>query len=634
MKYTSWNNFNLLDYYHENKNQNTQYLLRNVNFSQANLYFANFQHCHFIDCIFTDAILEGAELIFSCFEKCHFNRANLSFCNLSNSTFTHCSLENTNLTCSIISSTLFLKQTNLTQSNFSSCVITGKTMFEHCNLTLVNFQNCQFSHTVVFQDNMNITYFEDYPNFQNSFGLDEKYLNEHDDLLDNFIKNAIVNLYYDQNHLFINKQKQNLQKREQWKNNQHSQMVILPSFKKQKLINKMNDFFVKGKNEQILEYSASNLIMHLYMAYLRKKYNISCANSENLIINVGNNFSTEQKTKTKEYNNFILAAKIAKCIGNNQFLTNIFLIPVSIVHDNSEGHMNMLIYRSSTRTFEHFEPHGDTFAGQESEIEEINSAFIDFTDAVNEYIEIITITPPYDKIRFESSSDIMCPYGLQGIEEKAANKKDLEGEGYCMAWSMFFGEMCLRNPMLTGKEIYEYIYDELLQQQNSSNYLQSLIRGYVNYIFGKLEEEYKVMFGKNFTKENLAKSINEFSEKESKKVFQIINLQKDIQQMNAQSKNDLLNQNLLEEELKERYGEDWLHESNNAFKKPKRTTTSSSNKKRKLTTSSLTRKKRKTVLGSSTSTTSKSSRSKTKTKSKSSKSNKPKLLGSSTSSSG
>lgn len=87
----------------------------------------------------------------------------------------------------------------------------------------------------------------------------------------------------------------------------------------------------------------------------------------------------------------------------------------------------------------------------------------------------------------------LCPIqykGLQIIEGK--HKDDKKDNGYCAAWSMFFTELCLRNPSISGFELLTRIRNilEKMTEEQQSKYLKELMRGYANYIKEKLHQYY------------------------------------------------------------------------------------------------------------------------------------------------
>jgi hypothetical protein len=91
-------------------------------------------------------------------------------------------------------------------------------------------------------------------------------------------------------------------------------------------------------------------------------------------------------------------------------------------------------------------------------------------------------------------------WGLQTLENSSVLKKD-KGEpgGYCSIWSMFFAELCLKNPDKSSEEILEDIYNYLTTKENANNYLKKVIRGYSGYIVETVNIYLKIFFKPTYT---------------------------------------------------------------------------------------------------------------------------------------
>jgi hypothetical protein len=150
-------------------------------------------------------------------------------------------------------------------------------------------------------------------------------------------------------------------------------------------------------------------------------------------------------------------------------------------------HANLLVYRKNTNEIEHFEPHGRRFLGEHYGI--VNDKLTEFLEeAILQLNKIFkdegTKMSPIVLIKAHN----VCPrMGLQVLEEKSAFPKNpKEPGGYCSAWSMFFAELCLKNPEISSRLIYEAIMKKGELYRNQPNYFKSVIRGYTCFINKKI----------------------------------------------------------------------------------------------------------------------------------------------------
>ena len=112
-------------------------------------------------------------------------------------------------------------------------------------------------------------------------------------------------------------------------------------------------------------------------------------------------------------------------------------------------------------------------------------------------------------IKFIESNEV-CPYidGLQNLESSSIFIKIIgEPIGYCAAWSMFFTELCLKNPEIPSSTLINYIFNtfESMNNMEKSNYLKRVIRGYSVFINEKLNKYFSVFFKSELTIEKLQK---------------------------------------------------------------------------------------------------------------------------------
>ena len=158
----------------------------------------------------------------------------------------------------------------------------------------------------------------------------------------------------------------------------------------------------------------------------------------------------------------ILANLLLNCIINPSI--KIIIIPVQIYFSDLTGHSNVLIYRKKLNQIEHFEPHGQNYLINENDVYNkiIKKWMSVFIFRIN--TKLFKIKEP--AIKFIESSEV-CPYidGLQNLEDLSTLNKiaGVEPEGYCVAWSMFFTELCLKNPEIPSSILINYIFNALQQ---------------------------------------------------------------------------------------------------------------------------------------------------------------------------
>jgi hypothetical protein len=171
--------------------------------------------------------------------------------------------------------------------------------------------------------------------------------------------------------------------------------------------------------------------------------------------------STEEHQIMTQLSN--LSELLVDCIVNVK--SKIIILPVQFILPQDQGHSNILIYRKKLNQIEHFEPHGSTFARNQSDIYNLR---IDrwirvFVLLLNTKLKIIK----KPDIKYISSSEV-CPRidGLQNLESWSNLTKiaDIEPGGYCAAWSLFFTELCLKNPETPSSELMNYILYHILFQ--------------------------------------------------------------------------------------------------------------------------------------------------------------------------
>jgi hypothetical protein len=280
-----------------------------------------------------------------------------------------------------------------------------------------------------------------------------------------------------------------------------------PIHKIDKLLNILNK-----SGEQISQFIGYTTVEQLFYIYLLKKYKNHCLLFDsttylNITINLKKNYVTNpQITIFKKY-----AKQVCNCINKNM---DTIIMPFSLNFEKEIGsHANVMIYRKRTNQIEHFEPHGGNFRGSTKHTYEYNNLIynnlVALTAIINKCLKTNSVT-------FVHSSNIclatdFARNGFQSLEENCSIAKiiSIEGSGYCAAWSMFFTELCLRNPKYSSKELIEIIDIYFKEKKTVTGiedlkiYLRKVIRGYANFINEKILKYFSVIIGEDITIANL-----------------------------------------------------------------------------------------------------------------------------------
>jgi hypothetical protein len=262
---------------------------------------------------------------------------------------------------------------------------------------------------------------------------------------------------------------------------------------------------LERKGETIVSICGYSNIEALFYLYLIKKYKSKCVTKKigkleredtllGMSINIKFKLTKEEEAKMRE--EFVILAKtLTQCIKKGE---NTIIIPLNYYKGFQPiGHSNMLIYRRRTNVIEHFEPHGGLFKGDEKEQ-------LNIENKINFFIRIFNVELKKNNIPDVSYVEAtnVCPYlrGLQTLENSSLLKKS-KGEpgGYCSIWSMFFAELCLKNPDKSSEEILENIYIYLTTKASAENYLKKVIRGYSGYVVESVNTYLKIFFKPTYT---------------------------------------------------------------------------------------------------------------------------------------
>lgn len=263
--------------------------------------------------------------------------------------------------------------------------------------------------------------------------------------------------------------------------------------------------YLHRKGETIFDFVGSDYVEILFYLYLLKKYKSDCyvgiekkRRRLGLSIDIKADYTKKEMVEMEEYLNDV-ASQVADCIIRGKTM---IIIPLQI--KTSEGfHANVLIYRKNNNELEHFEPHGKFYSFKEKEegyVEKTKDKLFNiFVKIIN--TELIRSRYKMPPIKYTKSNDV-CPYihGMQNYEGMSQIKTTkAEPGGYCVAWSMFFTELCLKNPEIPSSVLLDNIYDKLVKTENAADYLKKVIRGYAGMIYEKFTKMLSVFFKEKVT---------------------------------------------------------------------------------------------------------------------------------------
>ena len=258
---------------------------------------------------------------------------------------------------------------------------------------------------------------------------------------------------------------------------------------------------LEKKGETIFAFGGHINILTMFELFLIKKYKSKCivfGNKTNeyrpigLIIKIKMKYTNEEEEEMKEDFQYI-SKKLVECIKKGE---NTIIIPITYYKGNG-SHANVLIYRKNLNQLEQFEPHGESFVQDEK-----------LQNVLLKVMKMLTNTLNFDlkknnlpQVNYVEASQV-CPYirGLQLLEtDSKIQKSQKEPLGYCAAWSMFFSELCLKNPEISSSEIMNDIYYYLTTKPSAENYLKKVIRGYAGYIFETTNKYLEIFFKPKLT---------------------------------------------------------------------------------------------------------------------------------------
>ena len=259
----------------------------------------------------------------------------------------------------------------------------------------------------------------------------------------------------------------------------------------------------------MIDYSAVGLITDYIFIYLLNKYKDECGvfvRKANNVMDAGIDISQfsekqirdgmEDKDITLQGIKFQIGKQIADCVEGG---AKIVAIPFTVPQ-----HANMMIYRVSDNSMEHYEPHGATYGNLP--YQRFDSLIKLFQHWLNDWAEMGLI--PKNPI-FIPSSDL-CPVGVKGLQAYEGqlrsqfptkyNDKTIGG-GFCQMWSLFYLEMCMKYPAINGAKLIKTAVDEI-NKMGIEGFASHIIK-YTNGYNKVLQDYYKT--NTNITSKKLLK---------------------------------------------------------------------------------------------------------------------------------
>jgi hypothetical protein len=280
----------------------------------------------------------------------------------------------------------------------------------------------------------------------------------------------------------------------------------------EKIAKKMDKIF--QLHEKVEPFIGSFFLTNLFYLYLFNKYKMNCRSTNadtsymmGISITISNSIDPVlAQTQNEEIESY--ADQMYDCIARGE---KIMIMPFTysiIIRKNVVGsHANLLIYREKTGELEHFEPHGAVYSGVGGDFVGKNvGAFLKkLVHLLNNRIKIVNKKNKHDFFRKKLKTVTLvkacdvCPVieGVQLLEGDSRIPKNalIEPGGYCAAWSMFFAELCLKNPEISSNQVYKAIMDKTELYEQKNDYLRNVIRGYTCFINNKIAKHFSHVFG-------------------------------------------------------------------------------------------------------------------------------------------
>ena len=249
----------------------------------------------------------------------------------------------------------------------------------------------------------------------------------------------------------------------------------------------------------------------LYAMYLLEKNKNDCYLKPKLKVNIKNN--KLQKINIKDF-----VKNYVKCKKNNK----IMVVMLTLSTDDF-AHANMLIFNTERNELERFEPHGVATQTEDKDKENLDSEKIN-TEIINKIVKPMNkILKKVDmkELTFVPPNEV-CPKGYNGFQEweslepqKSGVHKDLNVEiidqdGYCMAWSLFYGDMRIKFPKLPADKLVEISMKEITTNPTK---LRAFIRGITKFYYDRMKEilnieELKIIYNEDDDDDDVITAMN------------------------------------------------------------------------------------------------------------------------------
>ena len=248
-------------------------------------------------------------------------------------------------------------------------------------------------------------------------------------------------------------------------------------------------------------YSASGFTTSLIMFHLLKKYKNKCFISSNSAIHFWfEKNQIEYKTLPTFRKNF------KKCISDE---VELIAIPFGyIIPKNNEPHQNLLIYRTKLNQLERFEPHGlkpEALTLKESEQLDFEIKSL-FSKLVPNPSTFVYLKPSH--VYDEQEEGFQVIEGNEQAEYIEYNDKESKFKGYvgfCAMWSMFYLELVLKFPDVSGKELSKEVTKILQKFQTEDEGYVPFFRHIVGYLKSIQKDVKKLINRPDFDFEELEK---------------------------------------------------------------------------------------------------------------------------------
>ena len=186
--------------------------------------------------------------------------------------------------------------------------------------------------------------------------------------------------------------------------------------------------------------------------------------------------------------------------------TRFVLITISLIVGKDYTHANCIIIDKKNKSIRRFEPYGITDLMDENDLDDFIHKNIEKTLKIK--FKYIRPSDYLEKVKFQVISN----------DNNDDFRKMGDPMGYCLAWCMFFTELCLKNPNVSSTELFESIYNTFSQGRGKNKtlntltagtYLKSVIRGYVHFISEKIDKYFSILFKGTLNLETIVKQLNE-----------------------------------------------------------------------------------------------------------------------------